>query len=346
MTTVNAKNERIKRDYARYLRDARGFSEATIDKELAALAAFEAHTRRRDFAGFKNAHASSFKEHLATSLKRQSRATLADATQLHTLSALRKFFIWLSDQHGYRGRLKRSDADYFRATRRQATIARTGRRSEGPTVDQVLHVLRAMPHATDIEKRDRALIAFTLLTGARIDAIASLQLKHINLAGRMVLQDARDVRTKASKTIETWFFPVGDEVETIVSDWVAFLKRERLWGLDDALFPKTRIVVGATRGFEPDGLDRAGWRNAAPIRAIFRREFERAGLPYFNPHSIRKTLVRFGQVTCRTVEEFKAWSQNVGHEDVLTTLRSYGNVERLRQRDLILGLGQTANASG
>jgi len=42
-------------------------------------------------------------------------------------------------------------------------------------------------------------------------------------------------------------------------------------------------------------------------------------LPYFNPHSFRNTLVRLGQEICRSPEEFKSWSQNLGHEKVLTT---------------------------
>ena len=44
--------------------------------------------------------------------------------------------------------------------------------------------------------------------------------------------------------------------------------------------------------------------------------FEQAGLPYFNPHSFRKTLVQLGETTCQSPEEFKAWSQNLGHEGV------------------------------
>ena len=56
-----------------------------------------------------------------------------------------------------------------------------------------------------------------------------------------------------------------------------------------------------------------------------------AGLPYFNPHSFRNTLVRLGQTTCQTPEHFKAWSQNLGHEQVLTTFLSYGQVEGPRQ---------------
>jgi methylmalonyl-CoA mutase cobalamin-binding subunit len=41
---------------------------------------------------------------------------------------------------------------------------------------------------------------------------------------------------------------------------------------------------------------------------------------------------------CRTPEELKAWSQNLGHEDVMTTLRSYGEVPSSRQAEIIRNL--------
>ena len=65
-----------------------------------------------------------------------------------------------------------------------------------------------MPADTDIERRNRALIAFTLLTGGRDSAIASMKLKHIDLVDGRIIQDAREVRTKFSKTFTTYFFPV------------------------------------------------------------------------------------------------------------------------------------------
>jgi hypothetical protein len=115
--------------------------------------------------------------------------------------------------------------------------------------------------------------------------------------------------------------------------------KEKLWSNDDSLFPATRIVVGQTHQFETAGLRPAHWSNATPIRTIFREAFERAGLPYFHPHSIRKTLVRLGEEVCNSPEEFKAWSQNLGHEQVLTTFLSYGSVATDRQGAIIRGLG-------
>ena len=201
-----------------------------------------------------------------------------------------------------------------------------------------------MPAGSDIERRDRALIAFILLTGARDDAVASLSLKHVDLDRGLLDQDAREVRTKNRKTFPTWFFPVGEEIESIVRGWIAHLETTLLFGPDDPVFPATKI--GLCDGqFAPAGLDRRHWSNADPIRRIFRESFESAGLPYFNPHSLRSTLSRLGQTVCRSPEEFKAWSQNLGHEQVLTTFTSYGTVASDRQAAIMAGLREGENST-
>ncbi len=112
----------------------------------------------------------------------------------------------------------------------------------------------------------------------------------------------------------------------------------------DPLFPATLMVVGDGGGFAREGLKRAHWTTADPIRRVFRQAFEAAGLPYFQPHSFRRTIVMLGQSACRTPEQFKAWSQNLGHEDVLTTFTSYGAVSPHRQAELILALDGQAPA--
>ena len=111
-----------------------------------------------------------------------------------------------------------------------------------------------MPKNSEVEKRNRALIAFTLLKGARDGAIASVKLKHINLNEDCFFQDARDVITKFSKTFTTFFFPVGDEIRQILVDWITYIRTEKLWGNDDPLFPMTNISIGASQQFEVNGL--------------------------------------------------------------------------------------------
>lgn len=144
----------------------------------------------------------------------------------------------------------------------------------------------------------------------------------------------REIKTKFSKTFTTYFFPVGEPFAEIVTEWVKHLQSKHAWGPDDPLFPATRISQNELLQFSPEGLDRRHWRTTSPIRQIFSEPFCAAGLPSFNPHSFRSTLVRLGEKICSNPEEFKAWSQNLGHEGVMTTFNSYGNVPDHRQEEL------------
>jgi integrase len=171
-------------------------------------------------------------------------------------------------------------------------VAAARRHKSAPTLSEIETVLSAMPASTDLERRDRAIVAFTILTGARDRAIVPFKLKHVDLKRRMLNQDAREVHTKRAKTFVSWFFPVGDHIERIVTDWIGFLGNEKCFGLDDPLFPKTKVEARMEAGFQASGLAREHWANASPIRAIFKGAFSRAGLPYRNPHSFRNTLVQ------------------------------------------------------
>ena len=346
MVTHSSENERIKRRYFAYLREAKRYSEASLDTVAKALHRFEVYTKFRDFRKFHLQQAIGFKRRLAEEVSEQTGKPLSKSTLLSTLNALKNFFHWLAGQPGFRSRISYADAEYFNLPEKDTRIAKAKREPRVPTLEQIHHVLKAMPGTSAVERRNRALIAFTLLTGARDRAIASIKLKHVDLEKGCVVQDAREVQTKFAKTFTTTFFPVGDEVRSIVEEWVAHLLREKLWGPDDPLFPATLVALGSGQQFEVAGLDRKHWSDAGPIRKIFKEAFESAGLPYFNPHSFRKTLVQLGERLCRTPEEFKAWSQNLGHEQVLTTFSSYGEVAAARQADIIHGLGQPVEGEG
>jgi site-specific recombinase XerD len=338
MKKYSPENERIKRQYFAYLKEAKRYSEPTVDAAAKALQRFEEYTRYKNFKVFHTEQAIAFKRHLAEQVAQQSGERLSKSTLYGTLTQLKRFFQWLACKPGFKSRFQYSDAEYFNLSEKDMRIATAQREQKAPTVEQINHVLHTMPSDTQIERRNRALLAFTLLTGARDSAIASMKLKHIDLHAGCVHQDARDVRTKFSKTFTTYFFPVGDGVRRIVEEWVAYLRQGLLWGNDDPIFPSTRVELGVHRQFAVAGLDRTHWRGASPIRGIFREAFHNAGLPYFNPHSFRNTLVRLGQEICKTPEDFKAWSQNLGHEKVLTTFLSYGEVASPRQGEILRGL--------
>lgn len=337
-------NEKIKRRYLLFLKEAKGRDEASIDGVAKAIERFDSYNKRQDFRKFHIEQARGFKAHLSEQKNVRTGAPLSASTISATLGALKAFFLWLADQPDYRSRIRYSDVEYFNPPDNLARTASARRYRPVPTLDQIRRVIDAMPTGSDVERRDRALVAFAILTGARDRAIISFKLRHVDVDNDLLEQDARQVRTKAAKTFTTWFFPVGEDIRAIVVDWVRFLKDERRFGPDDPLFPKSAVEPGPDLCFAATGLLRAHWANADPVRSIFKRSFEQASLPYSNPHVFRNTLVSLAYALKLDAERFKAWSQNLGHEDCLTTFSSYGAIPPQRQGEIIRELARTDGA--
>lgn len=343
MTNYNPKNERIKRAYFLYQGEARGKAQGTIDAIRASLDRFERYTGHKDFAGFNKEVAVAFKKHLAKLRGARSSDPMAGSTMVATTNALRDFFQWLSGQPGYRARLVGSDAAFLTLSENERRAFREPKLKNFPTLEQVNAAICAMPIATEVEKRNRAALVIAILSGARDSALASLRLKHVDLVRRLILQDPREVRTKRRKRIDTFLFPLSRELENVFDEWVRYLREVRLWGEDAPLLPRTRVIRSEEGAFVADGVEPIAWENTQPLRKIFQAAFEAIGLPYFRPHSFRDTLSQFGERFAPSIEHYKAWSQNLGHEHITTTLTSYGNMDPWRQGELVRSMAGVAN---
>lgn len=331
---INEQNERAKRQYAVWKREARRAHTTTVDKALEAIDAFTAYTKGKDFKTFNVEQAIGFKRHLEGRCNSRTGRPLAKATIDGTLRAVKDFFMWLADQPGYRSKIKRPDLEYFNLNAKDARVAHADRDVPFPTVEQCLHAFVNLPEDTEYQRRDKAIFALLMLTAARDGALASLLLKHVDLNDESIMQDAREVRTKASKTFPTWFFPVDPIYLEFFSIWVNYLRKDQLFGPNDPLFPKPRLVA-VNGGFTRIGFLREPYAGATHIREVVARAFTSVGLPKFNPHSFRKTIIAMAMDLKLSPEEFKAWSQNLGHESVVTTMTSYMPVSLGRQRELI-----------
>lgn len=339
MSSINPVNARITRAYLHFLAEAEGLAGTTIDNAARVIAEFEQFTGGKDFRQFKASSASAFRRKLLEKGGRR-RAELSSRSTVHTkLLTIAKFFRWLAGQPGYKSRISRNDVAHFSLSLRDARVAAARREQPTPTLDQVLRVIRAMPAGTDVEKRDRALIACMLLTGIRVGAVISLRLKHIRADRLGVDQDARDVNVKFAKSFTSYFFPVGDDILRIFLDYADYVRDRLGWRPDHPLFPRSRQGGGS---FRVNGLDEEGWKTPGPVWDIFRRAFAAAGQPYYTPHALRRTLTQAVLRAAEDPEMIKILSQNLGHEGVLVTLTSYGAVPTQRQADRIRALNLAA----
>lgn len=328
MSKRNPKNERIKRQYGEFMKHADGKAEATIRQVEKAIQRYEDFTSSADFATFNQHRARTFKAHLVD-------RGLSKATMLSSITALKRFFGWLAHQPGYKSRIAITDIEYLNLADKDVRAAKAPAERAYPTIKQVEHAISQMPARTDIERRDRAFIAFTAITGVRDGALISLRVKHVDPVRMRVLQNPNEVATKASKRIDTFFFPVSDTCEKIVLDWLRHLRETLLFGDDDPLFPKTLVGLDANACFSADGVCREFWASAARVREVFNTAFVKVGLHPFTPHSLRHMLAHLAYSHCSGPEEVKAWSQNLGHESPLTTFTSYGTIATDRQGELV-----------
>ncbi|ASP35771.1 site-specific integrase [Labrenzia sp. VG12] len=324
--------------YQTHMKEARGLDAKTISARMRHLGQFATSLGDKELTKLTRDDIINFKKRLNATDHGETNGdrTLAAPTIVQTCHDLKAFLEWLAKQSGYRS-LQRDLSDYCTPPRRLTAIAHTPKTKHVPSAADIVSTLAAMPQTTLQDRRDRAVIAFLFLTGVRDGVLVSLRLKHVDIEGRRVDQDANEVNTKFSKTARTTWFPVGEDIAAIVTEWVEERRASGAEG-DDPLFPRTPSAV---RG-PCSGRKEEFWKTAAPVREIIRKATRVAGVPYFCPHSVRSTLARQFFSKARSPEERKAVSQNLGHENETTTMEHYATLSDDYQRELMLGLWERA----
>jgi len=209
------------------------------------------------------------------------------------------------------------------------------------TLDDAL-ALATAPARTLTEQRDRAAACMLFLSGMRATAFVTLPLSAVNLERFEVHQwPSLGVRTKNGKAATTYLLQSA-EVGPL-------LDVARAW---DTL---------ARRTLEPAApwyalLDRTGEAFAeeqTPGQARVQnlaRHLEmlcvRAGLPYRSPHKFRHGFAVYALSLCDTMEDFKAVSQNLMHEQMGTTDAIYSVMLHNQVAERMAALGQRGSGSG
>lgn len=327
-------NERIKRKYFSHLKEAKGLSDKTITEIKKSLSRFEEFTKFKDLKNFSPKQASEFKRWFATSKSKITGDNISKSSLLSAINHLKDFFIWLSTQKGYR-KITFPDVQYFNLSENDKRAAKAGKPRDFASLEQIKMVIEKMPTTNETEKRNKAILCFLILTGARVSALISLKLKHIDLEKGFVNQDPNDVNTKFKKRIATYLVNVDDEILACFVGWVKFLREEKLFSPNDPLFPAIENKYNGNGGFTKEQLSTNHLHSINNIDEIVKLAFANAGLKYHSPHTFRNTLTALASRFCTTPEEFKAYSQNLGHENVLTTFTSYGYVDEFRQGEIV-----------
>jgi integrase len=228
MSKYCSENERMKREYVLYLEAASGRQSSTADAALRAIERFEISTGRRPFKKFQIEQARSFCADLAEEIGPTGKP-LSAATVVGTLKHLRNFFLWPSREPGYRSAINANDAACFTPSSQDVRIAGARREKPVATVEQIHRTLSIMATVSPLHKRNRAVVAFALLSGARIGAIASLRIKHVDMAALRIRpaaitggDDGRGVIARPLTWQYRWEGSAGLDVPC--ANWIAGLR--------------------------------------------------------------------------------------------------------------------------
>lgn len=327
MTAPNIKNIKVIREYATWLLQAKGYSDATIDKMLRAVHLYEEYTENKDFSTFNKDKAIKFKKWLKN--KENKGRSLAFNSYRTYLIHLKRFFEWLLTQSGYKSKINAANVEYLKINRRESRIAAQKHIRKFPLIDYITSLANSIEGKTDVELRDRALISFTFLTGMRDSAIISLPMKAVDISKMFVIQDPElGVRTKFGKTIYSKIFHFDPGLVKHFVDYYRHLSSKG-FSANNPVFPRSKIVQGTnSMSFvESTQIEPVFWESTTSIREIFKKYAQKMNLDYYPPHAFRHSAMYYALKLSRNGDEVKAISQNFGHEEISTTISVYAQYE-------------------
>jgi integrase/recombinase XerD len=326
MTNSMHQNEVIKRRFFEHLKGGEGFDASSVNKFAEAVSQWQIFSENDDFGNFTKDKATAFREWLNTRATKTKAGKLSLVTQYNYLRRVKRFFSWLSDQPDYKNRIRKTDVDFLRLSKKDARIATSGTTRKMPTFEEIRKVIETININNEIDMRDRALISFALITGMRISAIVTIKMKNFDVVTKQIDQNPADgVHTKNGKKILTTFFPIGwSEPEKYFLEWYDHLKAKGA-SADDPIFPSTLKGFSSSKNtYSKILVSEDFWSSAGGARKIFEKRCQDAGVPYYHPHSFRHLIVSIMSKTRLTEEEKRAVSLTLGHENVGTTFSSYG----------------------
>ena len=279
MAKVNIKNERVKRRFFTWLKEAEGLCDSTINGIDKAILLYEDFTKQSDFTSFNSTRATAFKKWLT---KRKSKGKQISVTTLHSyLRYLSRFFSWLSWRPGYKSKITPDVVSYLRMSEKEERIATQYIPRQYPPLEYVVKLANSIEISSEIDLRDRALISFTLLSGMRDKAIVTLPLGCLDEEKLTISQDPRQgVQTKFSKYIPSTIFRFDEKLVGYLKGLVKHLK-DKGYGSRDPLFPRSKIGHGdGNLSFEPaTEVEPLFWKGTGGIRELLKNRYQEAGLP-------------------------------------------------------------------
>ena len=305
MRNYNAKNERIKREYFILLRQADQLANDTVDGIRKALSRFETFTGLADFSCFDKDQAIGFKLHMSKQTTERTGKLLSPATIYSTIQAVSKnSSIGCRDNmDSARGSIRRTFGISICPGRKLLLLCldvRSAIRQLNKYVQSFCQPQSQLKQICGTARSLHSRCSQVFVTAQSLHSSSSTSIFIGNLFPKILPKSKRSspnvLKPSSFQLVRTWSFSSLSGSN--------YLKATKLYGNDDPLFPRTKVVSRCGNSFSNAGLEPVHWLSAGQIREIFKKLCANAGIAYFNPHSLRDTLTIFGEQVCQTPEAF------------------------------------------
>lgn len=317
---------------------AEGFSDKTVVRHLSAIRYFEDFLSGKDFSKLTTNDFAAVRADIKRRANPEADDSMSASTIKHTISHIAAFFDWLIVQNGYR-RVPRDFKGYLSLPRAILAKSAQTKQKDFPSIEEAEELLKGMPSRTFVDLRARAIFALAFLGALRADTLVSLQLGHIQVEKRLIIQDASKSRTKAGKSLNISWFRIPAAFEETVVDWVERL-RALYFDDADALFPDTKFLKHkiTVTGQEARVIPFMSTTHA--VTDAFTIACRHAEHKY-TPHSAKHAIGAERDKRPLTHQERKAWSLNMGHDTEQITERHYGTMSDEQRFEVLENIGVT-----
>ncbi|MBO6673416.1 MAG: hypothetical protein JJ926_18410 [Roseitalea sp.] len=326
---TNKINKRWLARYQNFLLENQGYSEKTVDEHLRSLAHASAVADHTTFTLYSIQLVVRVKKTLSAHLDGDV-AMLSRSTIHRVLNHCTMFFEWLERHDDVRW--EPDLPGYFRPSKQERRLAAQAVKETELTFGQAASMFRLMPASTAIEIRNRAIIALPLMTGIRVDALASLRGKHVDVQFWWINQLPPEVRTKFGKHIRSYCLDLGYGLRDALKAWARW-RDENGFGDQDAFFLPDRFIhcnpIGLTYRPADPANPAEPWQSTDRLRAIIRAAAECAGMTDLEvgAHDFRKVLKPYLSSQADMSERHKqALQLNLGHQPRETIDKHYSKM--------------------
>ncbi len=329
----NNANERIKYAYRVHLRRAWKKDHKTIDAVMKHIRIFEERTKLADFKDYKHNTADKY----ISDLQKEGKSL----SFIHeNLRGLREFLKWLERQRGYSSKIDYNHIDYLSLSQNEINTAKATNYRRSYKIEEIIKMAQSMPSNTLIDRRNKAMVSLQVLCGLRNSELRTVKIKNLIEEDnhRFIYVNPKDMEVKFAKTREANFMPLPDDLVQNVISWRDFLL-ESGFDHNDPLFPQIPSHFGQ-QSLLQSKLTHEPIKSGSTILAVFKKSAERAGLPYYPPHTFRHSIAKFA--ASQSPDFLNAVRQSLGHESIDTTMTCYGKISPIEQRQRIASIQLSA----